>query len=57
MFLIQDIKNTESYKAGYEIGKWIGQNPTLAVLLGIVISVGLVWILIKVVKQIRTFGE
>ncbi len=57
MFLIQDIKNTESSKVGYEIGKWIYHNPVLSILIGVVISVGFVWLLTKVVKQIRTFGE
>jgi len=57
MFLQQDIKNTEAYKTGFEVGKWIYHHPILAVLIGIVISVGFVWLLTKVVKQIRTFGE
>lgn len=57
MFLIQDVKSTKSYEMGYEIGKWIYHNPILSVLLGIVVSLGFVWLLTKVVKQIRTFGE
>ncbi len=57
MFLIQDIKDTQSYKAGYEVGKWIYHNSTLSILIGVVLSVGFVWLLTKIVKQIRTFGE
>ncbi|WBX76760.1 hypothetical protein PG911_00440 [Tenacibaculum ovolyticum] len=57
MFLIQDIKETQSYKAGYEVGKLIYHNPTLSILIGVVLSVGFVWLLTKIVKQIRTFGE
>ncbi|MDO6674044.1 hypothetical protein MK851_01880 [Tenacibaculum sp. 1B UA] len=57
MFLIQDEKSSTAYKAGYEIGQWIAHNSFLAVLLGVVVSVGFVWILTKVVKQIRNFGE
>ena len=57
MFLIQDIKDSESYKVGYELGKWIYHNPILSMLIGVVISIGFVWLLTKVVKQIRTFGE
>ncbi|WP_435253894.1 hypothetical protein [Tenacibaculum sp. A30] len=61
MFLIQEEKGSAAYNAGYEIGyevgQWIAQNPLLAVFIGAVVSVGFVWILTKVVKQIRTFGE
>lgn len=57
MFLIQEEKSSTAYKAGYEVGQWIAQNPLLAVFTGAVVSVGFVWILTKVVKQIRTFGE
>ncbi len=57
MFLIQEMKDTSAYKAGYEVGKWIYHNPILSVVLGIVISLAFVWLLTKVVKQIRTFGE
>ena len=57
MFLFQEIKESKSYQFGYEVGKWVYHNPMLAILLGIVISLGFVWLLTKVVKQIRTFGE
>ncbi len=57
MFLIQNMEGTKGYKIGYELGKWIYHHPILSVLIGIVISVGFVWLLTKVVKQIRTFGE
>ena len=57
MFLVQEMKDSTAYKAGYEVGKWIYHHPVLAVLIGILISVGFVWLLTKVVKQIRTFGE
>ncbi|WGH74832.1 hypothetical protein P8625_12185 [Tenacibaculum tangerinum] len=57
MFLIQDEKSSTAYKAGYEIGQWIAHNPILAILLGVVLSIGFVWIITKIVKQIRTFGE
>ncbi|GFD78673.1 MULTISPECIES: hypothetical protein [Tenacibaculum] len=57
MFVIQNGKSTTAYKAGYEVGQWIAHNPMLAVFTGAVVSVGFVWILTKVVKQIRTFGE
>ncbi|WP_440120384.1 hypothetical protein [Tenacibaculum sp. Ill] len=57
MFLIQEEKSSTAYKAGYEVGQWIAHNPILAVFIGAVVSVGFVWILTKVVKQIRTFGE
>lgn len=57
MFLFQEVKGDKSYQFGYEVGKWIHHNPMLVILLGIVISLGFVWLLTKVVKQIRTFGE
>jgi hypothetical protein len=57
MFLIQDIQDTQSFKAGYEVGKWIYHNSILSIVIGVVLSVGFVWLLTKVVKQIRTFGE
>lgn len=61
MFLLQDNNSSETYatgyKMGYEVGKWMAQNPTLTLLIGVVFAVGFVWILTKVVKQIRTFGE
>lgn len=57
MFLIQEKNTSSAYKAGYEVGQWIAHNPIVAVLLGVVISVGFVWLFTKVVKQIRTFGE
>lgn len=57
MFLIQDMKDSSSYKTGYEVGKLIYHHPTLSILLGAVISIALVWLLTKVVKQIRTFGK
>ncbi|MCF2874731.1 MULTISPECIES: hypothetical protein [Tenacibaculum] len=57
MFLFQEVKESKSYQFGYEVGKWVYHNPMLAILLGIVISLGFVWLLTKVVKQIRTFGE
>ncbi|TDQ28738.1 hypothetical protein [Tenacibaculum caenipelagi] len=57
MFLFQDVKNTITYKTGYVVGQWIAHNPILAVLTGAVFSVGFVWVLTKVVKQIRIFGE
>ncbi|REH56381.1 hypothetical protein C7448_101419 [Tenacibaculum gallaicum] len=57
MFLIEEEKSSTAYKVGYEIGQRIAHNSFLAVLLGVVVSVGFVWILTKVVKQIRNFGE
>ncbi len=61
MFLVQEEKGSSAYNAGYEVGyevgKWVAQNPILTLLIGVVVSVGFVWILTKVVKQIRTFGE
>ncbi len=57
MFLIQDMKDSSAYKTGYEVGKWIYHHPVLSILIGIIISVAFVWLLTKVVKQIRTFGE
>jgi len=57
MFLIQNENSSTAYKMGYEVGQWVAHNPMLAVLLGVLVSIGFVWILTKVVKQIRTFGE
>ncbi|WP_299000958.1 hypothetical protein [uncultured Tenacibaculum sp.] len=57
MLLVQEEKGSAAYNAGYEVGKWVAQNPILTLLIGVVVSVGFVWILTKVVKQIRTFGE
>ena len=51
------MEKSDAYKTGYEVGKWIAQHPTLSVLIGILLSVGFVWIFTKIVKQIRTFGK
>ncbi len=61
MFLLQENNSSSAYKAGYEIGyevgQWVAQNPVLTLLIGVVVAVGFVWIVTKIVKQIRTFGE
>ena len=57
MFLFQEIKNIQNKTAGQEIARWILENPVVFLLLGVLISVGFVWILTKVVKQIRTFDQ
>ena len=55
MFLVQINKKHET--VGSEIGKWIGENPTFTMLIGIVISVVFVWMFTKFAKQIRTFDK
>ncbi|MFD0993988.1 hypothetical protein [Tenacibaculum geojense] len=57
MFLLQKSDYNAAYQSGYQAGKWIAHNPTLAVILAVVLLGGLVFGITKVVKQIRTFGE
>ena len=57
MFLLQKSDYNADYQSGYQAGKWIAHNPTLAVILAVVLLGGLVFGITKVVKQIRTFGE
>ncbi len=51
------MEETESYKIGYELGGWMYHNPIVSIAVGVVISIGFVWLLTKIAKQIRTFGE
>ena len=57
MFLYQNLENSEPYKAGYELGKWIAHNPIISVIISVLLLAGLIWAFIKIAKQIRTFGE
>ncbi|TYP99920.1 hypothetical protein C7447_101527 [Tenacibaculum adriaticum] len=57
MFLYQNLEKTDAYKAGYETGKWVAHHPTVSVIIGVLLLAVLIWGFIKVVKQIRTFGE
>ncbi|MBE7651824.1 hypothetical protein [Tenacibaculum finnmarkense] len=57
MFLFQEIKNIQNKTAGQEIARWILENQIVFLLVGVLLSVGFVWILTKVAKQIRTFGK
>ncbi|MBE7659373.1 hypothetical protein [Tenacibaculum finnmarkense] len=61
MFLLQAIENTknntQNNSLGKEIAQWVFENPIILLVSGVVVSVGFVWILTKVTKQIRTFGE
>ncbi|MCD8404019.1 hypothetical protein LNI88_04500 [Tenacibaculum dicentrarchi] len=61
MFLLQVIENTknntQNNSLGKEIAQWVFENPIILLVSGVVVSVGFVWILTKVTKQIRTFGE
>ena len=57
MFLYQNLENTDAYKSGFELGKWIAHNSIISVVLGMLLLVLLIWAFIKIAKQIRTFGE
>ncbi len=57
MFLFQEIKNSQNKTTGQEIARWILDNQIVFLLVGVLFSVGFVWILTKVAKQIRTFGK
>lgn len=50
-------KDTTTFKVGYEVGQFIYQHPILTLLIGAVIAVGFVYLLNKLIKQFRTFGE
>ncbi|WP_233883083.1 hypothetical protein [Tenacibaculum piscium] len=60
LFLFQETKNilnTKNPKPGQEIARWLYEHPAVFLGIGVLISVGFVWIVTKIAKQIRTFGE
>ncbi len=54
MFLYQKLEETTSYKAGYEIGKWIADHTFLATIIGIVLVGTLFFALSKIIKYLKS---
>jgi hypothetical protein len=58
MIVIQNkIEDSPSYKAGYEIGQFIGHNPIISLLIGVLFVAVLIYFAIKIFKKLRNFGE
>ncbi len=54
MFLYQKLEDTKSYKAGYEVGKWVADNPYLTIIISIALIIGLFFALSKIIKYLRS---
>lgn len=57
MLLLQETEKSSAYEFGYKVGEFTANHPILSIIIGVLIAVIFVYIIVRFVKTLSTFGE